>query len=93
MSKCVECGATEQIHQHHTNYNTDKTVPLCASCHRVVHADEDHELYPIGERDTEKAMVSIDDKTRDELRKYKAEYGDTYTEAIQRLLESEGWDV
>ena len=37
------------------------------------------------------AMVSIDDDTRDELRKYKAEHGDTYTEAIERLLESDGW--
>lgn len=32
------------------------------------------------------AMVQIDDDARDELRKYKAEYGDTYTEAVWRLL-------
>lgn len=37
------------------------------------------------------AMVKIDDSTRDELRKYKAQNGDTYTEAIERLLESGGW--
>jgi len=37
-------------------------------------------------------MVSIDDETRDELRRYKAEYGDTYTEAVERLLENEGWN-
>jgi predicted CopG family antitoxin len=37
------------------------------------------------------AMVSVDDDVRDELRKYKAEHGDTYSEAITRLLESEGW--
>lgn len=37
------------------------------------------------------AMVEIDDATRDELRKYKAEYGDTYDEAVTRLLKNEGW--
>jgi nucleoside-triphosphatase THEP1 len=37
------------------------------------------------------AMVSIDDETRDELRKYKAEHGDTYTEAVDRLLGEVGW--
>lgn len=37
------------------------------------------------------AMVSIDDDTRDELRKYKAEHGETYTEAVDRLLAEAGW--
>jgi len=37
------------------------------------------------------AMVQIDDATRDELRKYKAEHGDTYDEAVTRLLVSSGW--
>jgi len=37
------------------------------------------------------AMISIDDEVRNELRRYKAEHGDTYTEAVERLLESEGW--
>jgi len=37
------------------------------------------------------AMVSIDDDVRDELRKYKAEHGDTYTAAVNRLLVNEGW--
>ncbi len=37
------------------------------------------------------AMVSIDDETRNELRRYKAEYGDTYSEAIERLLSETGW--
>ena len=37
------------------------------------------------------AMVSIDDEVRNELRRYKAEHGDTYSEAITRLLENDGW--
>lgn len=35
--------------------------------------------------------IQIDDDTRDELRKYKAEHGLTYTEAIQKLLNDVGW--
>lgn len=38
-----------------------------------------------------KAMVQLDEDTRDELRKYKAEHGDTYDEAIRRLLDEAGW--
>jgi hypothetical protein len=37
------------------------------------------------------AMVNLPDETRDELRKYKAEYGDTYGEAVERLLQDSGW--
>lgn len=37
------------------------------------------------------AMIQIDDATRDELRKYKAENGDTYDEAVNRLLVASGW--
>jgi len=36
------------------------------------------------------AMVRIDDETRDELRRYKAEYGYTYDEAITKLLKTTG---
>lgn len=37
------------------------------------------------------AMVNMPDETRDELRKYKAEHGDTYGEAVLRLLHEAGW--
>jgi len=37
------------------------------------------------------AMVSIDDDVRNDLRRYKAENGDTYSEAVKRLLKNEGW--
>lgn len=32
------------------------------------------------------AVIRIDDETRDKLREYKAKHGDTYTEAVERLL-------
>jgi len=37
------------------------------------------------------AMIKIDDSTRDELRKYKAEHGDTYDGAVNRLLVASAW--
>ena len=38
------------------------------------------------------AMVKLDDETRNELRRYKAEYGMTYSEAIDQLLDNDGWN-
>lgn len=35
--------------------------------------------------------IQLDEDTRDELRKYKAEYGFTYDEAIEKLLADSGW--
>lgn len=37
------------------------------------------------------AMLQVDDDTRDELRKFKAQDGLTYSEAIERLLDRDGW--
>jgi hypothetical protein len=39
------------------------------------------------------AMISIDDPTRDELRRYKAKDGKTYDEAIRELLNERGIQV
>ena len=35
--------------------------------------------------------IQLDEDTRDELRKYKAEYGLTYDEALNKLLYETGW--
>lgn len=35
--------------------------------------------------------VQIQEDTRDELRKYKAEHGITYDEAVSKLLYDAGW--
>jgi len=40
MSKCFECGSTDNIHQHHVVPRIkggNKTVPLCETCHSLVH--------------------------------------------------------
>lgn len=36
-------------------------------------------------------VIRIHDETREELRKYKAEHGQTYDEAVGDLLERAGW--
>jgi len=38
------------------------------------------------------AQIKIDGDTRAKLRRYKAEDGDTYDEAINRLLKESGWE-
>jgi len=92
MSECVECGATEQIHQHHITYEPEKTVPLCASCHRKVHHDESHDLYPeqdyLNHIDTEGTHIRVSDDTWQELNSLK-EPGDTFNDVIQRELDVE----
>ncbi len=35
--------------------------------------------------------IPIDSEVRNELRKYKAEHGETYTQAVTRLLKNDGW--
>jgi hypothetical protein len=39
-SRCFECGATEDIHQHHVVpriHGGTRTIPLCYCCHMKVH--------------------------------------------------------
>lgn len=35
--------------------------------------------------------IEVHEDTRDELRKYKAEHGLTYNEALEKLLAESGW--
>ncbi len=34
---CLACGSTEDLHFHHTNYEKDEGITLCAKCHRNLH--------------------------------------------------------
>jgi hypothetical protein len=44
---CAECGAVENVVEHHIQYEPEETVDLCRSCHRVAHENEDHEYHPV----------------------------------------------
>ena len=37
IKTCFKCGATEQIIQHHINYDPEVEVDCCLSCHAVIH--------------------------------------------------------
>jgi len=38
-----------------------------------------------------RTSIEVDESVRDELRRYKAEYGLTYDDAIMKLLENDNW--
>ncbi|RBI58322.1 hypothetical protein DMJ13_27380 [halophilic archaeon] len=42
--------------------------------------------------DDDRATVKLSKSMRDELRRYKAEHGITYSEAVERLLDTAGWE-
>lgn len=54
--QCVLCHSKEKLNAHHTQYSKDKKawnypidtlVTLCEECHKKVHANKNHKLYPI----------------------------------------------
>lgn len=48
LKTCVNCKKSfSKIHEHHISYETDTTVRVCESCHRNIHNDKGHLLYPI----------------------------------------------
>jgi len=87
MTDCVECeqsDKTARIVQHHTNYQTDSTVPVCDACHQRIHADQSHPLYPVGEPD--ETSLRISNTMADELFDRKRR-GESYEDVIWQLIE------
>jgi hypothetical protein len=84
MSECAECGATENLEEHHIEYATDTTVTLCLPCHNDVHSDASHELHPVDS--PKEASIRVDESTRDRLKEY-GSMGDTYDDVINRALD------
>ena len=45
--RCVCCKKIKRnLINHHVNYSQNKTVSVCNSCHRTIHNDQNHPLYP-----------------------------------------------
>lgn len=38
IGKCEACGATKKLHFHHTNYEKDEGITVCARCHSILHS-------------------------------------------------------
>lgn len=43
---CRICGSTYQIIGHHTNYKKETIIPICRTCHTMIHNDWNHPLHP-----------------------------------------------
>ena len=55
--------------------------------HTFIHTS----LFSLVSMPTEETSINVKEPIRDELRRYKAQDGLTYDEAIARLLETAGW--
>jgi aldehyde:ferredoxin oxidoreductase len=83
MRECKLCDSTENVDEHHTSYEPERTVFLCRSYHKTVHGAEDHPLHPDDEPDgstiklTEETKAVLDQENKD---------GETFSETVARLL-------
>lgn len=94
VARCVVCGATDGVVEHHVSYDPESTVPACRSCHTRIHKDPsfrpdltpdwvpEHRRFP-EERDG--TTVRLEDHVHRRLTDY-ADKGETYSEAVERLL-------
>jgi hypothetical protein len=39
-TECELCGSFDQVEQHHTSYEDDETMTVCAACHHKIHDSE-----------------------------------------------------
>jgi hypothetical protein len=89
MSECAACGVSEDeyrektgrsLDEHHTSYENDMTVPLCRSCHREVHNNEEHELHPVDEDPEAGTSVALElsDEDFEKLKEWKDDRGLTW---------------
>lgn len=98
MPECVACGA-DGVLDHHVSYDPPETVPVCRSCHTRIHKDDGFrpdltpERVPEGRRFREErggTTVHLEDHVHQWLTDY-AHKGETYSEAVERLLDQAGW--
>ena len=85
MSECLECGETGLLHEHHIRYNPPESVDLCPSCHRQVHSNEHHELYP--EDKAEKVMVMVTREQRKKLKERRRWKSEPYFVVLEKIFE------
>jgi len=86
--KCVDCGSTENLQEHHISYEPEKTVMLCVNCHKKRH-NNNHGVglakgqYP---RETEEKDIVFGKlpNVKEEFKKFWRE-GKTYEELKERF--------
>lgn len=94
MTKCAECGSEKTIHMHHISYEPEETVPLCASCHKLVHENPDHELYPDDMENYDKSpLITMHEQVYQATVDVAEERGISYKEAVRDIFQEAGYDV
>jgi protein-arginine kinase activator protein McsA len=71
--KCVECGSTDNLQQHHTSYEDDETVTVCRRCHQNIHKNRDHRLYPEDESPGKSIFEAFEDDIFEDLKQVKGD--------------------
>lgn len=89
------CGAAAGVLDHHVSYDPEETAAVCRSCHTRIHKNEglrpdltpdsvpQHRRFP---KERDGTTVRLEDRVHRLLTGY-AEKGETYSEAVERLLE------
>lgn len=92
---CVECGSSENVVDHHVNYEEDETVPACRSCHIQIHNNPNHRLHPEDERPDDSGFrPRISPPVSGVVGEIMEEYGlNTYDQAIRQLARQADYDI
>lgn len=86
---CVECGQEVATVNHHVDYKKNETVKLCNSCHRKIHWNKNHKLYPRDPEDRYYANLNIKPKTHERFLQFcykEGGYGDTADSMLNKLM-------
>lgn len=91
MATCIECGdAVDEIHHHHIDYETNKTVPVCGSCHSKIHSDTKHRLHPDSLENGSRVVITarVNQSTNEGIESYADQTNKSKSRAIEDLLEA-----
>lgn len=96
MSDCTVCGATDNLIDHHINYEPGEVIPVCLSCHWKIHNEDDFhpDLTPDHVPEDRQwnstgKSVDVDKRVHKRLSRY-GRLGETYSRAINRALDEAG---
>lgn len=89
MTECIECGSVENLDEHHTSYEPEKTVILCRACHQSVHGADSHRLKPSD--DSKDTTIMINRSVKRQIESLKVHNNESFNDALERILD--GADV
>jgi len=66
--ECKICGKKKNLEKHHVSYEKNIVVYLCQYHHRLVHRHENHDYYPLDERQI--LIVKLNKENSDNFKRY-----------------------